>query len=120
MAKGRCFNPPSDKEGLWFPHIGLMQKTPESITSTMLKEPHSPRLQRRVEEKLPPIYKLREKVSPARGLHMPPGSLRAWFGWHFGQTTLPWRNCSLLLPGSPHSAGVITPYTGRYIISNTF
>uniref|UniRef100_A0A8D1KS28 Domain of unknown function with conserved HDNR motif domain-containing protein n=1 Tax=Sus scrofa TaxID=9823 RepID=A0A8D1KS28_PIG len=61
MAKGRCFNPPSDKEGLWFPHIGLMQKTPESITSTMLKEPHSPRLQRRVEEKLPPIYKLREK-----------------------------------------------------------
>uniref|UniRef100_A0A287A011 Testis expressed 36 n=1 Tax=Sus scrofa TaxID=9823 RepID=A0A287A011_PIG len=61
MAKGRCFNPPSDKEGLWFPHIGLMQKTPESITSTMLKEPHSPRLRRRVEAKLPPIYKLREK-----------------------------------------------------------
>ncbi|KAM9052912.1 testis-expressed protein 36 [Megaptera novaeangliae] len=61
MAKGRRFNPPLDKDGRWFPHIGLMQKTPESITRTMLKESNSPRLSRQVEEKLPPIYKVREK-----------------------------------------------------------
>ncbi|XP_069423532.1 testis-expressed protein 36 [Ovis canadensis] len=61
MVKGRRFNPPLDKDGRWFPHIGLTQKMPESITSTMLKESHSPRLSRQVEEKLPPIYKLREK-----------------------------------------------------------
>ncbi|KAM9618224.1 testis-expressed protein 36 [Trichechus inunguis] len=61
MPKGRCFNPPLDKDGLWFPHIGLTQKTPESITSAMLKEPHVPRLTRQVEGKLPPIYKVREK-----------------------------------------------------------
>ncbi|XP_059952212.1 testis-expressed protein 36 [Mesoplodon densirostris] len=61
MAKGRCFNPPVDKDGRWFPHIGLMQKTPESITRTMLKESSSPRLSRQVEEKLPLLYKVREK-----------------------------------------------------------
>lgn len=46
-----------------FPHIGLTQKTPESITSAALKEPHIPHLIRQVEEKLPPIYKVREKVN---------------------------------------------------------
>nr|XP_044604896.1 testis-expressed protein 36 [Equus asinus] len=61
MAKGRRFNPPLDKDGRWFPHIGLTQKTPESITKAMLKEPHSPRLSRQVEGKLPPIYKVREQ-----------------------------------------------------------
>ncbi|XP_065750867.1 testis-expressed protein 36 [Phocoena phocoena] len=61
MPKGRRFNPPLDKDGRWFPHIGLMQKTPESITRTMLKESSSPRLSRQVEEKLPAIYKVREK-----------------------------------------------------------
>ncbi|XP_020756079.1 testis-expressed protein 36 isoform X2 [Odocoileus virginianus] len=61
MVKGRRFNPPLDKDGRWFPHIGLTQKTPESITSMMLKESYSPRLSRQVEEKLPPIYKVREK-----------------------------------------------------------
>uniref|UniRef100_A0A8C3X1D9 Testis expressed 36 n=1 Tax=Catagonus wagneri TaxID=51154 RepID=A0A8C3X1D9_9CETA len=61
MAKGRRFKPPLDKEGIWFPQIGLMRETPESITSTMLREPHSPRLRRQVEEKLPPVYKVREK-----------------------------------------------------------
>ncbi|XP_032137860.1 testis-expressed protein 36 isoform X1 [Sapajus apella] len=61
MAKGRRFNPPLDKDGRWFPHIGLTQKTPESITSATLKEPHRPHLSRQVEGKLPPIYKVREK-----------------------------------------------------------
>ncbi|XP_035125344.1 testis-expressed protein 36 [Callithrix jacchus] len=61
MAKGRHFNPPFDKDGRWFPHIGLTQKTPESITSATLKEPHRPHLSRQVEGKLPPIYKVREK-----------------------------------------------------------
>ncbi|XP_018890651.2 testis-expressed protein 36 isoform X3 [Gorilla gorilla gorilla] len=61
MTKGRRFNPPSDKDGRWFPHIGLTQKTPESITSATSKEPQSPHLPRQAEGKLPPIYKVREK-----------------------------------------------------------
>ncbi|XP_024411550.1 testis-expressed protein 36 [Desmodus rotundus] len=61
MAKGRRFNPPLDQDGRWFPHIGLPQKTPESITRAMLKEPRSPRVSRQTEGKLPPIYKVREK-----------------------------------------------------------
>ncbi|KAM8911749.1 testis-expressed protein 36 isoform 3-T3 [Lycaon pictus] len=61
MAKGRRFNPALDKDGRWFPQIGLTQKTPESSTSAVLKEPHRPHLSRQVEEKLPPIYKVREK-----------------------------------------------------------
>ncbi|XP_004438982.1 PREDICTED: testis-expressed sequence 36 protein [Ceratotherium simum simum] len=61
MAKGRRFNPPLDKDGRWFPHIGLTQKTPESITSAMLKKPQGPRLSWQVDGKLPPIYKVREK-----------------------------------------------------------
>uniref|UniRef100_A0A8C0R1T4 Testis expressed 36 n=1 Tax=Canis lupus dingo TaxID=286419 RepID=A0A8C0R1T4_CANLU len=44
-----------------FPQIGLTQKTPESSTSAVLKEPHRPHLSRQVEERLPPIYKVREK-----------------------------------------------------------
>ncbi|XP_047410172.1 testis-expressed protein 36 [Sciurus carolinensis] len=61
MPKGRRFNPPLDKDGTWFPHVGLTQKTPESITSATLKEPHYPHSSGRVEGKLPPIYKVREK-----------------------------------------------------------
>ncbi|XP_048959295.1 testis-expressed protein 36 isoform X5 [Canis lupus dingo] len=67
MAKGRRFNPALDKDGRWrvlvfqFPQIGLTQKTPESSTSAVLKEPHRPHLSRQVEERLPPIYKVREK-----------------------------------------------------------
>ncbi|XP_002916174.1 testis-expressed protein 36 [Ailuropoda melanoleuca] len=61
MAKGRRFNPALDKDGRWFPQIGLTQKTPESSTSATLKEPHRPHLSRQVEGKLPPIYKIREK-----------------------------------------------------------
>lgn len=44
-----------------FPHIGMVQKTPESITSTTLKEINCPFLSQQVERKLPPIYKIREK-----------------------------------------------------------
>ncbi|XP_035958951.1 testis-expressed protein 36 [Halichoerus grypus] len=61
MAKGRRFNPALDKDGRWFPQIGLTEKTPESSTSAMLKEPHRPHLSRQVEGKLPPIYRVREK-----------------------------------------------------------
>uniref|UniRef100_A0A8D2AIN7 Testis expressed 36 n=1 Tax=Sciurus vulgaris TaxID=55149 RepID=A0A8D2AIN7_SCIVU len=61
MPKGRRFNPPLDKDGTWFPHVGLTQKTPESITSATLKEPHYPHSSGRVEGKLPPIYKVREE-----------------------------------------------------------
>ncbi|KAF6317994.1 testis expressed 36 [Rhinolophus ferrumequinum] len=61
MAKGRRFKPPFDKDGRWFPHIGLTQKTWESITSAMLKEPHNPHFSQQIEMKLPPIYKVREK-----------------------------------------------------------
>uniref|UniRef100_A0A8C9PMQ6 Domain of unknown function with conserved HDNR motif domain-containing protein n=1 Tax=Spermophilus dauricus TaxID=99837 RepID=A0A8C9PMQ6_SPEDA len=61
MPKGRRFNPPPDKDGRWFPHIGLTQMTPGSLTSATLKEPHYPHSSGRVEGKLPPIYKVREK-----------------------------------------------------------
>ncbi|KAM5271857.1 testis-expressed protein 36 [Ctenodactylus gundi] len=61
MGKGRRFNPPFHKDGRWFPHIGLTEKTPESIMCAALKDPHCPCLSRQVEEKLPPIYKVREK-----------------------------------------------------------
>ncbi|XP_016065999.1 PREDICTED: testis-expressed sequence 36 protein [Miniopterus natalensis] len=39
----------------------MTQKTPESITSAMLKEPHNPHFSRQMEGKLPPIYKVPEK-----------------------------------------------------------
>nr|XP_008273046.1 testis-expressed protein 36 isoform X3 [Oryctolagus cuniculus] len=61
MAKGRRFNPPLDEDGRWFPHVGLMQKTPESITRATLKEPLCAQAARQVEGRLPPIYKVREK-----------------------------------------------------------
>ncbi|XP_036295234.1 testis-expressed protein 36 [Pipistrellus kuhlii] len=61
MAKGRRFNPPLDKDGRWFLHIGVTQKTPESITSETLKEPQNPRFTRQIEDRLPPIYRAREK-----------------------------------------------------------
>ncbi|XP_005063420.3 testis-expressed protein 36 isoform X1 [Mesocricetus auratus] len=63
MAKGRQFNPPLDKVGRWFPHVGLVQKTPESVTSTTLKEIRCPYLSQQLERKLPPIYKVREKLA---------------------------------------------------------
>ncbi|KAG8517484.1 Testis-expressed protein 36 [Galemys pyrenaicus] len=44
-----------------FSHVGLTQKTPESITSATLKESYSPHLSQQVEGKLPSIYKIREK-----------------------------------------------------------
>ncbi|KAM6182238.1 testis-expressed protein 36 [Erethizon dorsatum] len=61
MAKGRRFKPSLDKDGSWFPHIGLTQKTPESLMSSVLKEPYCPKLIQQTEEKLPSIYKVREK-----------------------------------------------------------
>ncbi|XP_005402048.1 PREDICTED: testis-expressed sequence 36 protein [Chinchilla lanigera] len=61
MAKGRRFKPSLDKDGSWFPHIGLTQKTPESLMSSVLKEPYCLKFIQQAEEKLPPIYKVREK-----------------------------------------------------------
>ncbi|XP_058527597.1 testis-expressed protein 36 isoform X2 [Ochotona princeps] len=67
MAKGRRFNPPLDKNGRWvrkmFPHIGLTQKTPESITRAAMKEPLCPQAAGQVQGGLPPIYKVREKAT---------------------------------------------------------
>nr|XP_004659253.1 testis-expressed protein 36 [Jaculus jaculus] len=59
MVKGSRFNPTLEKDGKWFPHN--VQKTPESITGAMLKEPLCPHLPKQLEAKLPPIYKVREK-----------------------------------------------------------
>ncbi|XP_008273047.2 testis-expressed protein 36 isoform X3 [Oryctolagus cuniculus] len=76
MAKGRRFNPPLDEDGRWFPHVGLMQKTPESITRATLKEPLCAQAARQVEGRLPPIYKVREKglgrkkISPDKRQHV--------------------------------------------------
>lgn len=50
-----------------FPQIGVVQKTPESITTATLKEIHCPYLSQQVERKLPPIYKIREKVKTNMG-----------------------------------------------------
>ncbi|XP_012368900.1 testis-expressed protein 36 isoform X1 [Octodon degus] len=61
MVKGRHFKPSSDKDGSWFPHIGLTQKTPESLMSSVLKESYCPKLIQQTEKKLPPIFKVREK-----------------------------------------------------------
>uniref|UniRef100_A0A452TG50 Testis expressed 36 n=1 Tax=Ursus maritimus TaxID=29073 RepID=A0A452TG50_URSMA len=85
MAKGRRFNPALDKDGRWFPQIGLTQKTPESSTSAMLKEPHRPHSSWQVEGKLPPIYKAREKVSPERqpGAPVPVALHGRQPPWHF-------------------------------------
>ncbi|KAL6086136.1 hypothetical protein STEG23_006271 [Scotinomys teguina] len=49
-----------------FPQVGLEQKTPESITSAALKEIHCPHLSQRVERKLPPLYKTREKQAASK------------------------------------------------------
>ncbi|XP_034357084.1 testis-expressed protein 36 [Arvicanthis niloticus] len=66
MAKGRRFNPPLNKDGRWFTHIGLMEKTPESITRTSLKEIHCSHLSEQMERRLPPIYKIREKEAATK------------------------------------------------------
>ncbi|XP_006977006.1 testis-expressed protein 36 isoform X1 [Peromyscus maniculatus bairdii] len=66
MAKGKRFNPSLDKAGRWFPQIGVVQKTPESITTATLKEIHCPYLSQQVERKLPPIYKIREKQAASK------------------------------------------------------
>ncbi|XP_023564844.1 testis-expressed protein 36 isoform X2 [Octodon degus] len=78
MVKGRHFKPSSDKDGSWFPHIGLTQKTPESLMSSVLKESYCPKLIQQTEKKLPPIFKVREKqaglgrkkISPEKGQHV--------------------------------------------------
>ncbi|XP_060027091.1 testis-expressed protein 36 [Erinaceus europaeus] len=61
MGKGRRFNPSLDNDGLWFPHSGVPQKTQESITKAMLREPHCPQASQQIQGKLPPIYRIREK-----------------------------------------------------------
>ncbi|XP_021077727.1 testis-expressed protein 36 [Mus pahari] len=66
MAKGRRSNPPLNKDGRWFTHTGLMEKTPESITCTSLKETHCPYLFEQVDRRLPPIYKIREKQAASK------------------------------------------------------
>ncbi|OBS73222.1 hypothetical protein A6R68_12194 [Neotoma lepida] len=59
-----------------FPHTGLVQKTPESMTSATLKEIHCPYLSQQAERKLPPIFKIREKglgrkkISPDKRQHI--------------------------------------------------
>lgn len=70
-----------------FPHW-TNAKMPESITSTMLKESHSPRLSRQVEEKLPPIL-MREKVGQG-ACHAPPWLSRGGTAWRELLTRSPW------------------------------
>ncbi|XP_072485125.1 testis-expressed protein 36 isoform X2 [Notamacropus eugenii] len=49
------------KAGIWFPHIGLIEKTPESTTTAMMKQPFLPESKRKVEEWLPSRYQLRQQ-----------------------------------------------------------
>uniref|UniRef100_A0A7N4NX77 Domain of unknown function with conserved HDNR motif domain-containing protein n=1 Tax=Sarcophilus harrisii TaxID=9305 RepID=A0A7N4NX77_SARHA len=44
-----------------FPHLGLIEKTPESTTATMLKQPYLPESRRKVEDLLPFRYQFRQK-----------------------------------------------------------
>lgn len=56
----------------------------------MLKESHSPHLSRQVEEKLPPIYKVREKVSPGRWPCAPVALQVGGTAWRELLTSSPW------------------------------
>lgn len=49
-----------------------MQKTPESITRAAMKEPLCPQAAKQVQGGLPPIYKVREKVSTKLRLYSVP------------------------------------------------
>ncbi|XP_051838647.1 testis-expressed protein 36 [Antechinus flavipes] len=50
-----------ERAGIWFPHLGLIEKTPESTTATMLKQPYLPESRRKVEDLLPFRYQFRQK-----------------------------------------------------------
>nr|XP_020829291.1 testis-expressed protein 36 isoform X2 [Phascolarctos cinereus] len=49
------------RAGIWFPHLGLIEKTPESTTTAMLKQPFLPESKRKMEERLPSRYQLRQQ-----------------------------------------------------------
>ncbi|XP_068957739.1 testis-expressed protein 36 [Petaurus breviceps papuanus] len=49
------------RAGIWFPHLGLIEKTPESTTTAMMKQPFLPESKRKVKERLPSCYQLREQ-----------------------------------------------------------
>lgn len=80
----------------------------------MLKEPQSPHLPWQVEGKLPPIYKVREKVSPE---HWPqpwalvdlPGGSKAGT---LGQAIVPCKKLHIYYPWTLRVGSVPTPYPG--------
>ncbi|XP_027711687.1 testis-expressed protein 36 [Vombatus ursinus] len=51
----------TQRAGIWFPHLSRIEKTPESTTTTMLKQPFLPESKRKMEEGLPSRYQLRQQ-----------------------------------------------------------
>ncbi|XP_074092395.1 testis-expressed protein 36 [Macrotis lagotis] len=49
------------RAGIWFSHLGLIEKTPESTTTAMMKQPFLPESKRKVEAQLPLRYQILQK-----------------------------------------------------------
>ncbi|XP_043844128.1 testis-expressed protein 36 [Dromiciops gliroides] len=57
----RIITSQKQRAGIWFPHLDLMEKTPESTTAAMLKQPFLPESKRKLEDRLPSRYQLRQQ-----------------------------------------------------------
>ncbi|XP_075791894.1 testis-expressed protein 36 [Pelodiscus sinensis] len=61
MPKGRLAKPSTERDGAWFPHLGIFQSQHESITDCMLKQVQNPEEVQYIEKRLPLVYKIREQ-----------------------------------------------------------
>ncbi|KAM9134291.1 LOW QUALITY PROTEIN: testis-expressed protein 36 [Pangshura tecta] len=61
MPKGRLANPSTERDGAWFPHLGIFHSQPESVTDCMLKQVQNPEEVQYIEKRLPLVYKIREQ-----------------------------------------------------------
>nr|XP_056706456.1 testis-expressed protein 36 [Euleptes europaea] len=61
MPKGRRANPSTARDGVWFQHTKLLPIYPESLTASEQKQILNLETVRQIENRLPLMYKLREK-----------------------------------------------------------
>ncbi|KAH0623662.1 hypothetical protein JD844_006675 [Phrynosoma platyrhinos] len=61
MPKGRRANPSTARDGIWFAQHENRQLYPESLTATMQKQIFNPEATRQIDNRLPLMYKVREK-----------------------------------------------------------
>ncbi|XP_060097423.1 testis-expressed protein 36 [Heteronotia binoei] len=61
MPKGRRANPSTARDGAWFQHSRPLQIYPESLTASMQKQILNLETVHQIENRLPLMYKLREK-----------------------------------------------------------